>query len=232
MKNLRTLFLLALAVAAFGTLPAARAADAAKPADAKSSTVKPTVMATSQDAAASYQYDNYHLRPTDIITVSIVDDPSASHDYSINVDGTVQLVYLDSSPALKLSGLTVADAKKVVTKAYVDNKIFIKPSIAIDVKQYSSRKILVSGQVGKPGPVYIPAQKDMTLVAAVMEAGGPTEKAAATCNITRILPDGSTKVLKDQPLYEAVMDAKKDIQLQEGDTIFVGESAFANVWQH
>jgi protein involved in polysaccharide export with SLBB domain len=86
--------------------------------------------------------------------------------------------------------------------------------------------------VGKPGPVYIPAQKDMTLVEAITEAGGPTEKAAATVNITRILPDGSTTTLKDVDLYGAMHDAKKDVQLQEGDNIFLGESAFANVYQH
>jgi protein involved in polysaccharide export with SLBB domain len=221
------LILLAVAAVLCGGPANGWAADAAKTAMGL-----PAVKATSQDAAASYQLDNYKLRPTDIITISVVDDANATHDYSINVDGTVQLVYLDTTAAIRLAGLTIADAKKVVTKAYVDNKIFIKPSIAIDVKQYSSRKILVSGQVGKPGPVYIPAQKDMTLVAAVMEAGGPTEKAAATCNITRIMPDGSTKVLENVDLYGAVKDAKKDIQLQEGDTIFLGESAFANVWQH
>ncbi len=239
MKTPRTLLLLAVSAVLFGAPAAALAANAAKPADStpapaatKSTAATPAPTPSSQDAAALYQTDNYKLRPTDIISVNVVDDPNATHDYRISVDGTVQLVYLDSAPALKVSGLTIAGARSAITAAYVDNKIFIRPSITIDVKEFSSRRINVLGQVGKPGPVYFPPEKDMTLVEAVTEAGGPTEKAAATVNITRILPDGTTTVLHDVDLYGATKDAKKDIPLQEGDTIMLGESAFANVWQH
>jgi polysaccharide export outer membrane protein len=220
MKTLRNLFLLAVFAALFAVPAAVRAADAAKPA------------LTSKDANATYQSDNYKLRPTDSIAINVVDDPNATHTYSISIDGTVQLIYLDTAPPLKLADLTVEQAKKAVIKAYVDNQIFIHPSITIDVTAYSTRRINVTGQVGKPGPVYIPAEKDFTLVEAVTEAGGPTEKAAATCNITRVLPDGSKTVLKNVDLYGAYKGTNNDVPLQEGDTIFLGESAFANVWQH
>jgi polysaccharide biosynthesis/export protein len=232
MKTPPAFLLLAVSAVLCAAPAAAWAADSAKPADSKAAPATPAPTLTSQDAAASYQSDNYKLRPTDVISVKVVDDPSADNDYRINMDGTIQLIYLDSAPPLKVSELSVSAARNAIIKAYVDNKIFIRPSINIDVKEFSSRRINVNGQVGKPGPVYIPAQKDMTLVEAITEAGGPTEKAAATVNITRILPDGNTKTLTNVDLYGAMKDAKKDIPLQEGDTIFLGESAFANVWQH
>jgi polysaccharide export outer membrane protein len=232
MKTPRTILLLAASTLLFGAPAIALASGSDQPAAAKSPSDIVVVKGTSLDAGASYQTDNYKLRPTDVINVNVVDDPNATHDYRINVDGTVQLVYLDAVSPLKLAGLTIADAKKAITKAYVDNKIFIRPSITIDVKEFSTRRINVNGQVGKPGPIYIPAEKDMTLVEAITEAGGPTDKAAATVNITRILPDGKTTTLQDVDLYGAMKDAKKDVPLQEGDTIFLGESAFANVWQH
>jgi protein involved in polysaccharide export with SLBB domain len=238
MKTLRLILSLAVAAVLVGAPATAWAADAAKPANTATATKPADVKAgtntpaTSQDAGASFQTDNYHLRPTDKINVNVVDDAAATHNYQISVDGTVQLIYLDASPPLKLSGLTLMEAKQLITKAYVDGKIFIKPSISVEVTDFSARQVNVLGQVGKPGPVFFPPQKDLTLVTAITIAGGPTEKAAATVNITRINPDGTTQILKDVDLYGATKDAKKDILLQEGDTITLGESAFADVWHH
>lgn len=228
-----------LSVAAFAIwfiVPAAaQAADATKAADAKSAAEAsapihfPMPKATSQDAAASFQMDNYRLRPTDVITVDIVDDDKASRDYGISVDGTTLMTYL--SKPVKLAGLTVVQAVATVSQAYTDAKIFTKPQITITVKEFSPRRINVLGAVGKPGAVYMPAQKDLTLVAAITEAGGPTRNAATTVTITRVRPDGTTIVLKDVDLKGAVLDAGKDIPLQEGDTIFLGESPWGNGWQ-
>ncbi|HTB63830.1 MAG TPA: polysaccharide biosynthesis/export family protein [Opitutales bacterium] len=222
----------ATAWAADAAKPADAKSTATKPADAKSSTNSTAGSATAQDAGASFQTDNYRLRPTDKININVVDDAAATHNYQISVDGTVQLIYLDSAPPLKLSGLTLMDAKQAIIKAYVDNKIFIKPSITLEVTDFSARRVNVFGQVAKPGAVYFPPEKDLTLVTAIADAGGPTEKAAATVTITRINPDGTTKVLENVDLYGATKDAKKDILLQEGDTITLGESAFADVWHH
>ena len=140
MKTLRNLFLLAVFAALFAVPAAVRAADAAKPA------------LTSKDANATYQSDNYKLRPTDSIAINVVDDPNATHTYSISIDGTVQLIYLDTAPPLKLADLTVEQAKKAVIKAYVDNKIFIHPSITIDVTAYSTRRINVTWPGGQARP--------------------------------------------------------------------------------
>jgi len=70
-------------------------------------------------------------------------------------------------------------------------------------------------------------QKDMTLVEAITEAGGPTNQAASTVTITRIMPDGSTRVLENVDLYGAMKDAKKDIPLQDGDTVSLSSKLLA-----
>jgi protein involved in polysaccharide export with SLBB domain len=228
MKTYRTLLLVAATAFLLGAL-VTMAADSTNSADSKSTVSAPAAKLISQDAAALYQADNYKIRPTDVITVDIADDEKASRDYRISVDGTTLVTYL--SKPIKLAGLTVDAAVAAVGQAYIDAKIFAKPQITITVKEFSPRRINVLGQVGKPGPVYIPAQKDMTLVEAITEAGGPTRIAARTVNITRILPDGTTLALKNVDLYGAVKDAKKDIPLQEGDTILLGESLTGADWQ-
>ncbi len=231
MKTQHPLLQVATSALLFGAPLVVSAADAAakSAADASAPIHFPLPKATSQDAAASYQVDNYKLRPTDVITVDIADDDKASHDYSISVDGTALMTYL--SQPVKLAGLTVVQAVAAVSQAYKDAKIFAQPQITLTVKEFSPRRINVLGAVGKPGPIYLPPQKDLTLVAAITEAGGPTSKAATTVNITRVNPDGTTTVLKNVDLKGAVQDASKDISLQEGDTIFLGESLLGAGWQ-
>jgi len=216
--------------------PVARAADdATKTAgtDSKSTDKKADAKGVSDtvNPGSAYQPNNYVLRPTDVIGVNVVDDPRASSDYTISSDGTVGLTYLDPDKPLKVEGLTVAEAVKAIIHAYVEQKIFIKPTINITVKNYAERRINVVGAVGSPGWVIIPPQQNLSLVSAITQAHGPTPRAAATVNITRIMPDGSTKVFKDVDLYKAYKGSGPDFPLQEGDTIFLGESAFANVWQ-
>ena len=40
------------------------------------------------------------------------------------------------------------------------------------------------------------------------------------------------RCLKTLTCMARIKDTNNDVPLQEGDTIFLGESAFANVWQH
>jgi len=217
------------------------AADSAKPSDAKpadpkaSAPAKPAPAdavsaALSQDAAASFQANNYKLRPTDVINVSVAEDGTTTKDYRISVDGTITLVYLNDHP-IKVSGLTLGQAVDLIRKTYMDEKIFIKPSITAEVREFSPRTINMLGAFAKPGQIQIPPQKELTLVAATSAAGGPTERAARVVTITRVLPDGKTQKLENVDLYGAVHDASKDIPIQEGDTIYIGESMLKDEWR-
>jgi protein involved in polysaccharide export with SLBB domain len=85
--------------------------------------------------------------------------------------------------------------------------------------------------VANPGWVVIPPEQNLSLVSAIAQAHGPTPRAAATVTITRKMPDGTTKIFNNVDLYKATKGTGPDFPLQEGDTISLGESAFANVWQ-
>ncbi len=182
------------------------------------------------DAASSFQINDYKLRPTDVINVTVADDTTATKDYRVSVKGEVTLVYLNDHP-LKLSGLTLKEAADLIRGTYVGEKIYNRPSITVDVREFSVRTVNIIGQVAKPGQVPIPAQKELTLVTAIAAAGGPTERAATEVTITRVLPDGKTQTLDHVDLKGAVLDASKDIPIQEGDTIFLGSSLLSASWQ-
>jgi len=170
----------------------------------------------------------YLLRASDVIRVDVVDDPKASHEYKIGVDGKIRPVYLKAS--IPLAGLSAAAAEEVLGRAYVGEGIFSKPQISVSVKEYTEQRINFLGQVNHPGPVSIPPEKELSLVTAFSQAGGHTRNASRYCTITRLLPNGKSTAIR-LDLRGAVEDAKKDIMLQDGDTVFMGESLLGNDWQ-
>ncbi len=182
----------------------------------------------SLNPAAAFQSSNYKLRPTDLITVTVVEDPHATGDFKVDVDGTVSLTYLPDHP-IKLVGLSTSDAARAIIKAYVEQGIFVKPSITVAVKTPAPRYVKFIGQVMKQGPIEIPPSKEMTLATALAEAGGPTSVAGRYVTITRIMDDGTTKTIPDVDLLAAVKQGK-DVPLQEGDIITLGQSVLGDVW--
>jgi len=202
---------------------------AALAAAAASAGSAPAAAPVGKDIAALFQTNNYTLRPTDVINVNVAEDIAATKDYRVSVEGTVSLVYLNDHP-LKVSGLTKEEAANLIRKTYVDEKIYQKPSVTVDIREFSVRLVNVLGQVARPGQIQIPAQKAMTLVNAIAAAGGYTEKAATVVTITRVLSDGKFQTFQAD-LKAAVKDASKDISIQENDTISLGESFLADAWK-
>lgn len=212
-----------LAAALLAAVPAWAADEPAKPAASGAANATLT-----GNPAAAFQTTNYKLRPTDLITVTVVEDAHATGDFKIDVDGTVALTYLPDRP-IKLVGLSTSDAAKAIIKAYVEQGIFVKPSITVSVKAPAPRYVKFIGQVMKQGPIEIPPSKEMTLATALAEAGGPTSNADRYVTITRIKEDGTTETLNNVDLLAAVKKGK-DIPLQEGDIITLGQSVLGDVW--
>ncbi len=234
MKSNRALFLvMASSLLVLG--PARAAAADAKPADAKPAASAGTAAskATTDASGGSslFQTSNYKLRPTELISVNVVDDPKANGDFRIGIDGNVQLPYIQDHP-VKVAGLSASDAARTITQAYKDLGIFINPSITVSVKEYVAQQVYFMGEVNKPGTIPIPTGQKLTLVQALNVAGGQTHNATRLVTITRIKPDGNTETLKDVDLWGAVHGKVPDVTLQEGDTIFLGQSLLGDAWQN
>lgn len=219
---MKVLPLLVFAIILFdnGLSPAAFASEAVKPTEAKP---PPSPAAPVKSPASK----TYLLRTADVISVDVVDDARANHEYKLTADGTVKPVYLSQS--IKLAGLSAAAAEDALGKAYVDAGVFAKPQITVTVKEYTERRIYFVGEVNHPGAVVIPPEQELSLVAAFSLAGGHNQNASRYCTITRLLPDGKSTTIK-MDLRGAVEDAKKDIMLQEGDAVLLGQSALGGDW--
>lgn len=162
----------------------------------------------------------YRLRPTDKLIITMYGDSDfGAKEATVDQNGTINLIMIDQ---VKVAGLTRNEAIAKVTELY--GKFYKEPKVGIEIKEYSPRKVLVDGFVGRIGPVYILPEEKLTLLQAIANAGGIQPRGdKTTVKLTRTMPDGATKTWKINLNY--IYNGKKDdITLQEDDRIYVEDS--------
>jgi protein involved in polysaccharide export with SLBB domain len=156
----------------------------------------------------------------DVFVISIVGEDKLPKDFRVAPDGTVDLPYIHR---VKVAGLEPQEIAELVRKKLVEGDILRDPSVAVDVKEYNSKRVVVLGQVQKPGS--FPLTPGFTLIQAISQAGGFNSIANRDrVNLTRKKGDQARTIVLS---VDAITDGSlPDIPLQSGDTIFVIERVF------
>lgn len=91
--------------------------------------------------------DSYLIGREDIVDITVWQAPDLTKSVVVGSDGTIDYPLLGNIPAM---GLTTGQLQKQIeeklAKGYVKN-----PQVGVSVKEYNSKKILVFGEVSKPG---------------------------------------------------------------------------------
>jgi polysaccharide export outer membrane protein len=158
---------------------------------------------------------DYVIGPDDVLTIYFWREKELSGDVAVRPDGRISLPLLNDIDA---AGLTPEELRVRVTEAA--NKLIEDPTVTVVVKQINSRKVFITGQVGKPGPY--PLSGPTTVVQLLAMAGGVAEYADdKNISIMRI-ENGKQVSLRFN--YDEVKKRKKleqNILLKPGDTIIV-----------
>src|ERR1043165_3165286 len=100
----------------------------------------------------------------------------------------------------------------------------LRPNDVVNIPLESMINIYLLGEVMKPGKVQFRRSQSPTLLQAIADAGGPTDRAASKCVIKRRVNGKETNIVVD---YRRILNGKNpDVPLQDDDTIFVRESTF------
>lgn len=155
----------------------------------------------------------------DVVEIRIYNEPELSGTHQISDNGTIRLPLVG---AILAGGMTPDQLTVRITQAYNDR--YLKDAdVSLFVKEHTSRKVYVLGQVAKPGPY--PFGGKMTIIDAVALAGGTTKLADA--NSTLITRDREGKQLRVVVKVGSIGEGKEpDVELEPGDIIFVPESPF------
>ena len=107
----------------------------------------------------------YTIGADDVLSVVFWRDKELTSDVTVRPDGKISLPLLNDVHA---SGLTPAQLKDRIveeSKKYVED-----PNVTVVVKQINSRKVFITGEVGKPGPY--PLMAPTTVMQLLVVAGG------------------------------------------------------------
>ena len=201
-----------LAAAGVGTSAFAQAASSARSAPAAQSPA-----AASKTASVAVP-PSYIIGPDDVLTIVFWREKDLSGDVIVRPDGRISLPLVNE---LVAAGLTPEELRQKVTaeaERYVQD-----PTVSVVVKQINSRKVYITGEIGKPGTY--PLAEHMTVLQLIAIAGGlhdfaDKENIVVMRNEKR--PDGLPISYKVN--YSDLIKRKnvsQNIELHPGDTIIV-----------
>ena len=158
---------------------------------------------------------DYVIGPDDVLTIVFWREKELSGDVAVRPDGRISLPLLNDIEAV---GLTPEQLRARVTEAA--GKLLEEPTVTVIVKAINSRKVFITGQVGKPGPY--PLTGPTTVVQLLTMAGGVLEYADE--KEISILRTENGKQIRLRFNYDEVKKGKKleqNILLKPGDSIIV-----------
>ncbi len=169
------------------------------------------------------QLDSYTLRPLDLIRIEVFQEGDLQKSVKVSAQGEVLLPLLG---LVEVQGLTIVEAANKIAELY-EADYLVNPHVNIFIEQYAPRRVSVFGYVGRQGEVVFPPEEDMTLIKAIMSAGGFNTRAnRSSVIVKRKLPDGTHKTFDIDVKDILNNKSAKDMPLEEGDIVQVKENLF------
>ncbi len=160
------------------------------------------------------------LGPGDVFDIRVYGEKELSNSYRVDSDGTIDYPMIGT---LQVEGKTPSEIAKLLETLLLEGEILKNPQVSILVKEYSSKKISVFGQVNKPGTFIY--DEGMSVVEAISRAGGFTSMARKNdTTVTRVV-EGTEKKFK-VPVEAIGQGRASNFVLRPGDNVFVPERIF------
>jgi polysaccharide export outer membrane protein len=158
---------------------------------------------------------DYVIGPDDVLTVVFWRDKDMTTDVVVRSDGRITLPLVND---LSAGGLTPEQLRVAITQSA--SKYIEDPTVSVVVKQINSRKVFITGQVGKPGAYSLGGP--MTVLQLISLAGGLNEFAKQKDIVITRQDGGRQTTLKFN--YRDVLKGKnlqQNVELKVGDTVLV-----------
>ena len=168
--------------------------------------------------------DPYRLGPGDQVRVDIFNLPDYSGDFTVLVDGTLNLAQIGS---VSVQGKSISEANQTITNEYI--KIFKRPLVTLTLVVPRPMKVALAGEIVRPGSYTIPLTDENNfpkVTEAINLAGGITR--AAAVREVEIRRRNATPCHVN--LWDLLQNGKssQDISLRDGDEIFIPSTISVN----
>jgi polysaccharide export outer membrane protein len=171
-------------------------------------------------SAITRQGAGYVIGPQDQLAITVYDEPDLTNRYRVDDAGYISFPLISRIAA---AGLTVAEFQDRL-RATLANGYIRNPQVRVDVEQYRSRSVVVTGAVRAPQKLTITGNS-MTLLEALALAGSPTAEASNDVIVTRrrenaTRPDDLEEIRVNRRDLELGRSGR-DMLLRDGDIVNV-----------
>lgn len=158
---------------------------------------------------------DYVIGAEDELSVIFWREMDMSAEVTVRPDGKISLPLLNDVQA---SGLTPEQLRLAVTEAA--GKFVADPTVTVVVRVINSRRVFITGQVGKPGPY--PLTSPTTVLQLLALAGGVAEFAKS--DQIQVMRTENGKTTNYRFNYKDVIRGRRleqNLMLRPGDTVIV-----------
>ncbi|HEV3375032.1 MAG TPA: polysaccharide biosynthesis/export family protein [Candidatus Acidoferrum sp.] len=124
---------------------------------------------------------DYLIGSGDVLSIQVFEIPELSRDVRVSQSGTIGIPLVPVR--LRMSGLTEAQAEQKIAEVLEADGLVTHPQVSVSVKERKSKPITIVGAVSHP--LVYQAERPITLVEALAEAGGIANDAGDTVIVTR-----------------------------------------------
>jgi polysaccharide export outer membrane protein len=124
---------------------------------------------------------DYMIGNGDLLEVSVFDVPELSKEVRVSQTGTINIPLIPVRP--HVAGLSETQAEEKIAELLEANGLVSHPEVGVAVKEHRSQPITVVGAVQHP--MVYQADRDVTLLEVLAEAGGIANDAGDTVIVTR-----------------------------------------------
>jgi len=128
---------------------------------------------------------DYVIGSGDLLTLQVFDVQELSREVRVSQTGTIAIPLVPVR--LHVSGLTEMQAQIKIAEVLEANGLVSHPEVSVAVKERKSKPITIVGAV--PHPMVYQADRQVTLVETLAEAGGISSDAGDTVIVTRLESD-------------------------------------------
>jgi polysaccharide export outer membrane protein len=170
--------------------------------------------------AAPRDAASYVIGPQDQLAITVYDEPDLTNRYRVDDSGFISFPLISRIAA---AGLTVAEFEDRL-RATLANGYIRNPQVRVDIEQYRSRGVVVTGAVRAPQKLTFTGSA-MTLLEALALAGSPTADASNEVVVTR----RRASAAKPEDVEEIRVNRRdlelgrsgRDVLLRDGDIVNV-----------
>ena len=182
---------------------------------ATAAAAQPTAKVAAPAAAA--QDDEYRIGASDLLEISVFQVKELDRAVRVNSRGLITLPLIG---AIAAAGLTATELEDVIAAKLTDGYLQ-EPQVSVFIKEFTSQRVTVEGQVEKAG--IFPITGRTTLLQALALAGGIKDLGDKDVRVFRLAAAGKREMLS-YDIGEVRGGSVVDPTIQNNDIVVVGKS--------